>query len=96
MGKVKSYSKEFKEQAVELVRKAGKSINQVARDLEISTSTLCGWLKAKEEHAEHAFPGKGKLHEDDEVRRLKKEVADLKMENEILKKATAIFAKNQR
>ncbi|TYQ17882.1 UNVERIFIED_CONTAM: transposase [Acetivibrio alkalicellulosi] len=96
MGNRKSYSKEFKEQAVDLVRKAGKSINEVARELDIATSTLCGWLKSKDEHKEFAFPGKGKLHEDDEIRRLKKENANLKLENEILKKATAIFAKSQK
>lgn len=96
MGKVKSYSKEFKEQAVELVRKGGKSISEVARELDIATSTLCGWIKNKDEHKENAFPGKGKIHDDDELLRLRKEVANLKLENEILKKATAIFAKNQK
>jgi transposase len=96
MGAVKSYSKEFKEQAVALTKIGGKSLSQVARELEVSVSTLCGWIKSSDEHNEHAFPGKGKLHEDDELRKLKRENADLKMENEILKKATAIFAKSQK
>lgn len=53
--------------------------------------------KAFKEHGMDAFPGKGNLKpEDEEIRQLRRQLADLKEENEILKKATAYFAKNQK
>jgi transposase len=86
------YTAQFKDQAVALV-KGGKSVPEVARALGLVEQTLRNWVK---------LAGKGKLHqgvneitpEQMELSRLRAENARLKLENEILKKATAYFAKD--
>lgn len=87
----KSYSKEFKEQAIHLAEKS-RNKRQVARDLGITTGMLSRWAEQLNQDGEKAFPGKGKPQEE-ELSQLKKEVARLKEENEILKKAVGIFVK---
>jgi transposase len=97
MGRRKSYDKEFKLEAIKLVAEGSRTISSVARELDISKSTVSIWVKEHEEHKELAFPGKGNLRpEDAELRMLKRKVFDLEEENAILKKATAIFAKHQK
>jgi transposase len=78
------YTAQFKDQAVALV-KGGKSVPEVARALGLVEQTLRNWVK---------LAGKGKLHQQMELSRLRAENARLKLENEILKKATAYFAKD--
>ena len=96
MGNIR-YNREFKEQAVQLVLEAGRSVPEVAEDFGVHMNTLYKWIKQYEEHGEDAFPGSGKqLPEAEELKQLRKEVANLKMENDILKKATAIFAKGRK
>jgi len=91
----KNYDKEFKIQAVKLVLESDKSVANIAEDLGISDNTLFLWKKQYLEDARNAFPGKGKLKpEEEEMRRLKKELAHVKMERDILKKAVAFFAKD--
>ena len=95
----RTYTKEFKESAVELYRNGGKPYNDVAKDLGISPENLRRWINEEEEGRASGlkvFPGQGNPR-DEEVYRLKKENADLRETVEILKKATAIFAakKNQ-
>jgi transposase len=89
-GRVKRYPVEFKASAVELALSSGLPISQVARDLEMSEKTLHNWLRQYREK-------NGTLKEDDsveaELKRLRKENALLKKERDILKKATAYFAK---
>ena len=90
----RTYTKEFKESAVELYRNGGKPYNDVAKDLDISPENLRRWLNEEEEGKTSGlkvFPGQGNPR-DEEVYRLKKENADLRETVEILKKATAIFA----
>ena len=88
----KKYSREFKIEAVQLLN-AGKSAAQVAKDLGVSDVTLAHWKKKLAAEPEHAFPGKGNmLPQDAELRRLQREVARLRMEKEILKKAIAMFS----
>ncbi|XEQ91490.1 hypothetical protein SCACP_02860 [Sporomusa carbonis] len=83
--------------AVNRVKEGGKSAAEVARELDLSPNTLCGWIGKFGKHGNQAFPGSGHLHEaDDEIRKLRKENMDLKEENAILKKAAAYFAKNQK
>lgn len=95
--KVRSYDKEFKRDAVKLVLEGGKSKESVARDLGIAKSTLAYWIWKYQEDPDNCFPGKGYLKPQDEgVRRLKKELADVKMERDILKKAMAIFSRNEK
>lgn len=92
-----SYNKEFKLEAVKLVTEKGRSVASVANDLGVSSKTLYKWIDEYSKHAENSFPGSGKLRpEDEELRQLKRRIADLEEENAILKKATAIFAKHQK
>ena|ERR1700737_4848356 len=94
MGKSQpSYTKEFKQQAVQLFETSGKTKTQIARDLGISDTTLCNWCREYREQREEAFPGKGhQTAVEEENRRLRREVEILKQEREILKKAMSIFA----
>lgn len=94
MSQKQQFTPEYKKEIVRLVTEQGKSISEVARDLSVSPTALRNWVKLYGEHGEQAFPGKGHLRpEDEELRKLKKKLADLEEENAILKKAMAIFAK---
>lgn len=97
MGNIRSYDKDFKNEVLRLINDAGKRVADVAKELDIPATTIHTWQKQARKHKDNAFPGKGKLHESDaEIAKLRKENADLKIELEILKKATAIFIKDQR
>jgi transposase len=94
MGRRRTYTKEFKESATELYRSGGKSAKEVADGLGISPENLRRWLRESEEGEKkniRVFPGRGNPR-DEEMVKLRKEVADLRETNEILKKAMAIFA----
>ena len=93
----RKYPREFKIDAIKRILEDGQPQSHVARDLGISINTLAGWKRAYQEDAEQAFPGHGRQKADDaELTRLRREVARLKRENEILKKAAAYFAKESR
>jgi transposase len=92
--KRKTFDKEFKLSAVKLVLDSGRSVERIASELGISSNTLFNWKKAYLEDTQNAFPGKGNMKpEEAELRRKDKEIALLKMERDILKKAIAYFAK---
>ena len=94
MGK-KKYDAEYKKEIIKLVTERGMKIKEVAKDIGVTPTSVSRWIKEYSEHGENAFPGKGNLKpEDEEFRRLKREIADLKEENEILKKAMRIFSKD--
>ena len=94
LGKRRSYSREFKVEAVGLVREGGVSVAKAARDLGVAESALWRWKKQLEEDPGGAFPGKGKLKpQDEEVRQLRRENALLRQELDILKKAVGIFSR---
>jgi transposase len=92
-----SYSKEFKEEAVKRAL-SSRSQRQVARELGIHSHTLNRWVNEYKAFGEDgAFVGSGKLRPlDQELADMKKRIADLEEENEILKKAAAFFAANQK
>ncbi|GHO64472.1 transposase [Ktedonobacter sp. SOSP1-52] len=94
MGKSQpTYTREFKQQAVQFVQTSGKSKTQIARDLGISDSALSKWCKEFGERGEEAFPGKGhQTPPEEEIRNLKRELEILRQERDILKKAVSIFA----
>lgn len=93
----KKYSREFKIETVKIVTDKGYTAKEAAKMTGVSYDTLAGWVREYKMHNEVSFPGKGKLHpEDDEMRRLKRKIADLEEENAILKKAAAIFARPQK
>ena len=96
MGKKRrQFTKEFKIEAVRLVAEEGRRISEVARELGISEALLGRWKKKSEEGKIDPFPGKGRLSpEDEELRRLRRENARLRMQHEILKKAVAIFSED--
>ena len=91
------YSRAFKVEAIRLAFEEGDGVTQTARNLEVSKSALYRWRNELQEAGESAFPGKGKQSEQDrEIRRLKRQLREAQMENEILKKATAIFARTKK
>ncbi len=89
----KQYPKEFKDEAVALVREQGYSVPEAAKSLGIGANMLYRW---KDQH-EQQLEGKS-LAEDErsELKRLRKENKELRMEKEILKKASAFFAKEMK
>ena len=89
----KQYPKEFKEEAVALVREQGYSVPEAAKSLGIATNMLYRW----KEQIEQQLEGKVLIEDErDELKRLRKEVKELRMEKEILKKASAFFAKEMK
>lgn len=90
----RTFSREFKQDAVSLVLEQGYSCAEAARSLDISYGLLTRWLREYKEDSGSAFRGKGNLRpEQEEIRQLREEVKRLKMEKEILKKAAVFFAK---
>ena len=90
----RSYSREFKIEAVALVTEGGLSISQAARNLGISQTVLGRWKKQLEADPKQAFPGKGKLKpQDEELALLRRELAIVREERDILKKAIGIFSR---
>ena len=90
----KKYTREFKEDAVSLVTEKGHKVAEAARNLGIDRRMLGRWIKEYQEDEGEAFRGNGKRAvEQEELRRLRAENKQLKLEREILKKATAFFAK---
>jgi transposase len=90
----RQFSREFKVEAVKLVTERGVAVAQAARDLDVHETRLRAWMKELAADPQQAFPGKGVMKpEQAEIERLRKEVAKLKMERDILKKAAAFFAK---
>ena len=84
----KKYSREFKLEAVNLVKDRGVSIVQAARDSDLNHNVLRRWLKELDADPKHAFPGLGQMKPEQlEIDRLRKEVIRLKAERDILKKA---------
>lgn len=89
--KRKVYSREFKQEAVRLASQGSHSVAAVARDLGVDANSLRKWKLEEEQHGQQAFPGKGKSH-DQELAQLRREVALLRQERDILKKAMGYFA----
>lgn len=90
MGKQRrSFMPEFKQEAVDLVRRSGKSGCQVARELGIAQPTLNRWIR----QAAMTPPGSSCFSATEELKVLRREVEQLRMERDILKKAVAFFAK---
>ena len=90
----RQFTREFKLEAVRLVKERGVTAAQAARDLGVHENVLRKWVRELVADPQQAFPGKGAMKADQaEIERLKKEVAKLRMERDILKKAAAYFAK---
>jgi transposase len=93
----KTYTQEFKREAVQLVKSSGKPMSQVARELGISDSVLYHWSKQLADQGEQAFPGSGhQTAQEEEIRRLKRELEVTRQERDILKKGVSIFSRESR
>jgi len=92
----KTYSREFKVEAAKLSYNSDKPVEEIAESLGISQSSLNRWRREYGADPEQAFPGNGQLKgRDEEMARLKKDLKQAQLENEILKKAVAIFTRSQ-
>ena len=86
------FTREFKLEAVRLIRDRGVSYAQATEDLKVHPTQLRNWVKAFAEHPPQAFPGNGQMKPEQlEIARLKREVVKLKAERDILKKAAVEF-----
>jgi transposase len=90
----RKFSHEFKIEAVKLVTERGVSVAQACRDLDLAESVFRRWLREAAAAPRTAFPGNGRQRDElAEIAALKKEVAKLKAERDILKRAAAFFAR---
>ncbi len=86
----RQFTEEFKVEAVNLVRTSGKSVAQIAKDLDLTDSALRNWV---ERNSLHGLGGELSGPDRQELVQLRKDVRVLRMERDLLKKATAFFAK---
>ncbi|PTX17325.1 transposase [Halanaerobium congolense] len=96
MGKRRTYTEEFKRDAVELNISSDKNCTEIAEDLGINYNNLIRWRKKYRNNGELAFPGKGNqklTSEKQKIKNLEDELKETKLERDILKKAVAIFSK---
>ena len=92
----RKFDSEFKRNAVLLAEEPGRTVAEVARNLGINENLLYRWKNEKRKLGRIAFPGYGKMAlttEQEHVRQLEKQLADVTLERDILKKAVAIFSK---
>jgi transposase len=90
----RKFSREFKVEAVKLVKERGVSVAQAARDLDVHENVMRKWVKEFGSDPAQAFPGQGQMKpEQQEIERLRRENNRLRAERDILKKAAAFFAK---
>lgn len=89
------FSREYKLEAVKLVRERGVTVAQAARDLDVHENVLRKWVREYGDDPSQSFPGKGQMKPEQlEIERLRREVAKLKAERDILKKAATYFARD--
>ena len=89
----RSFTDEFKAGAIRLVLDEGKTIPQVARDLDLTESSVRNWVERARADRGKGKPGVLTTAEKEELATLRKEVRQLRLERDILKKAAAFFAK---
>ena len=91
----RKYTKEYKLQVVRLVKDEQRKPFDLAKDIGVDSGLIYRWVKLYEKNPDSLLPGSGKASEKEELRRLKKKLSDAYEENKILKKALAIFSKQQ-
>jgi transposase len=93
----KRYGPEFKIETIKLVTELGHDVRSVAKDIGVHENTIYKWIQKYQEDQNEPFVGSGHQRtEDAEMRKANKKIADLEQEVAILKKAIAIFSKQQR
>jgi transposase len=94
--KRRNYTREFKQEALQLWESSGKSAQQIEADLGITHGLLYKWRRDAQQAGEDAFPGHGQLKASDaEMHQLRRELAEMREERDILKKAVAIFSQGK-
>jgi transposase len=90
----RTFDKDFKTNAVKLVLEGSRSMTKIANEIGISPNTLTNWKKEFLKDKENSFPGKGYQKPDDaELTKLRRQLARVTQERDILKKAIAVFTK---
>ena len=89
-GKKKRFDRDFKMSAVKMVTEGGHKASEVARGLGIHPNQLYNWKRKYSDNGDKAFPGKGHLTE---LSALRRQLREVEMERDILKKAVGIFSK---
>ena len=90
----RKFDREFKKEALRMILEDGIPMIEVARKLDIHKGLLHKWKKELQQDQAEAFPGQGKRKaSEEEFHRLKRELAEIKEERDILKKALAIFSR---
>jgi transposase len=93
----RSFSREFKEEAVRMITESGHSLAQVGRDLDIRPDMLRRWRRQLQEDPEQAFPGVGQRRsQDEEMWQLRRQLDRVTQERDILKKALGIVSDRRR
>jgi transposase len=92
---IRTYTRDFKLEAIRLYETTDKSMAQVERELGITPYLLSKWVKQFRDEDLSDFPGKGNAR-DEEIRSLQREIEILKQEREILKKTVGIFSNPKR
>jgi transposase len=92
-GKRRHFTREYKSEVVRLVRTGGKTAGEVARDLDLTETSVRAWVRQADIDAGKGPAGALTTAEREELAALKREVKTLRLERDILKKATAFFAK---
>ena len=91
------YTKDFKQEAVQLVHNRDGKVKEVANSLGIHAANLQRWVREHGDDPTYSFPGNGNLRlPDEEIRRLRKQLREVEEERDILKKALAYFADDQK
>ena len=97
MEKRQRYDGEFKKEIAKLYMSGARGARSLANEIGVHENTIYKWAEEYGKDPENAFPGSGNLKpEEAELQRLRKEVKELREDNEILKKAAAYFAKNSK
>ena len=93
----RTYTKEFKLETLKLAELSEKSVSQIEREMGLPTGIIFRWQKLARQDGEQAFPGHGNLKEaESRIEQLEKEVNNLRLERDILKKAVRVFSQDQR
>jgi transposase len=87
------FTREYKAEVVELIRKSGRSLSEVAKELDLTRTAVAEWVKQAEVDAGRGGTGALTTAEREELVRLRRDNRRLQMEHEILRKAAAFFAK---
>ena len=94
--KNRTYTREFKLEVLELLKSSGKAQVQLEEELGIGHGNISRWKREMAEEGEQAFPGKGHLTaEEEQLRKLEREITILRQERDILKKVVEIFSRSR-